>query len=152
MSLYNMLFGYNKFAHILLRILDLDPNDVPRFRDCYLNETGDEIIVFTRTGGGNREEYEARNDAMRKWPGFIADADDTLDSTYAKFRYHVPEHLKPAMHEMVANGGVDDPTKKFRELIEGLHDPDKKNDPDIQRVVAVGRKLMSQLFDEPEKK
>ena len=52
MSLYNMLFGVNSAAPVLLATLGLTESDVPRFRDCHLN--GEQIVIYTRTGGGNR--------------------------------------------------------------------------------------------------
>lgn len=148
MSLYNALFGYNKFAHILLRILDLDVVDVPRFRDCYLNEAGDEIIIFTRTGGGNREEYAAQNEALRRRPGFIADADDTLDSTYAKFRYSIPEQFVHVTTAIAAQDGVNDPTEKFKTLLDKMQDPSTpKDDPDVAKATAIGKKIFEQIKD-----
>ena len=53
MSLYNALFGTNPFANALLMALGITASDVPRFRDCYLDDDG-KIVIFTRTGGGNR--------------------------------------------------------------------------------------------------
>jgi hypothetical protein len=157
MSLYNALFGYNKFAHILLRILDLDVVDVPRFRDCYLNEAGDEIIIFTRTGGGNREEYEAQNEALRKRPGFIADADDTLDVTYAKFRYSVPETYRTittAIAEITKQSGeIVDPAEKFKGLLEKMQDPSTpKDDPQVAKAMDVGKKIFEQINDPKKRK
>ena len=40
MSLYNMLFGVNRAAPVLLATLGLTESDVPRFRDCRLNGEG----------------------------------------------------------------------------------------------------------------
>lgn len=157
MSLYNALFGYNKFAHILLRILDLDVVDVPRFRDCYLNEAGDEIIIFTRTGGGNREEYAAQNEALRKRPGFIADADDTLDSTYAKFRYSVPgpylTMTRPLAENAKLQGVVVDPAEKFKQLLAKMKDPNTPNDdPQVAKAMEVGKKIVDQINDPKKRK
>lgn len=138
MSLYNQLFGTNKFSHVLLRMIDISPLDVPRFRDCYLNETGDEIIIFTRTGGGNRQEYEAQNEALRRLPNYISDEDDTLDVTYAKFHYSVPDQYKAATQKIKAEGGVDDPTAKFKALLDKIENQNTpKDDPDVKRALDI---------------
>jgi hypothetical protein len=150
-SLYNALFGTNKFSHVLLRMIDVSPLDVPRFRDCYLNEAGDEIVIFTRTGGGNRQEYEAQNEALRRLPNYIADEDDTLDVTYAKFRYSVPEQYKAATQAIKAQGGVDDPTAKFKALLDKMSDPNTpRDDPDVKHALDVGKKIFDQIND-PDK-
>jgi hypothetical protein len=91
MSLYNMLFGTNPFSGVLLQMLGVTRDDVPRFRDCFLNEDGTEIIIHTRTGGGNRDDYQASNDELTEIAGYKFDADDDFDSTYADFHYEVPE-------------------------------------------------------------
>lgn len=91
MSLYNMLHGFNEHAEELLGILNLSSGDFGRFRDAYLNADGTEIIVFTRCGGGNREDYEWVFDDMESHPMYIRDEDDDYDSTYCSFYFKVPE-------------------------------------------------------------
>jgi hypothetical protein len=53
MSLYNMVFGQNPIADLLLGILGLTREDVGRFRDAFVSEG--QIAIYTRNGGGNRE-------------------------------------------------------------------------------------------------
>lgn len=59
--MYNMIFGMNKAAPLLLAALGLTPQDVGRFRDAFVTEG--RIAVYTRNGGGNRhcwhEEYDS---------------------------------------------------------------------------------------------
>ena len=58
MSLYNMMFGVNQAAPVLLATLGLKLSDVGRFRDAWVEKTDDgqvRIAVYTRNGGGNRE-------------------------------------------------------------------------------------------------
>jgi hypothetical protein len=102
MSLYNALFGKNPLSGMLLAALGVTEADVPRFRDCYLSEEGD-IVIHTRTGGGNRDWYDGPNDdnpggpwnsTLRALPGFKYDADDTFDRTYANFHFAVPEPVR----------------------------------------------------------
>lgn len=113
MSLYNLVHGYNALAPELLKALGTTPADIPRFRDCFLsrgpNEDGEYICIYTRTGGGNREQYEESqggsfndddgaklpsNNDLRLIDGFVFDADDDFDATYAGFYYKVPDSLK----------------------------------------------------------
>ncbi len=58
MSFYNMVFGETPMADVLLAILGLDRSKVGRFRDAWVETDGDDVViaVYTRNGGGNREE------------------------------------------------------------------------------------------------
>lgn len=96
MSLYNLLHGTNKSAALLLKVLELDQSggkwNTGRFRDIYLNEDGTKIILLTRNGGGNREDYFPNN--IVKHPNYITDYDDDFDCTYAYIEFSVPEKFK----------------------------------------------------------
>ena len=45
MSLYNALFGVNKSAPILLAMLGIEFDSIPRFRDCFID--GENIVIYT---------------------------------------------------------------------------------------------------------
>ncbi len=113
MSLYNMLFGANPYTPLLLGILGISHKSVPRFRDTFLKDG--EIVIYTRTGGGNRETYDAAdcespsNADLRKLPGFLRDYDDDFDSTFAYFHYAVPEQHHALIAE-IAEAMKDRPT------------------------------------------
>lgn len=92
MSFYNNLFGVNPASGLLLKALNLNVSDIPRFRDCYLD--GDKIVVHTRTGGGNREDYEEENERLAQHPNYSYDEDNDFDSTYADFYFTFPEEYK----------------------------------------------------------
>ena len=94
MSLYNMLCGTNPAAGRLLAAINLNADDVPRIRDVYVNAEMTEVTVHTRTGGGNREAYEAENDALCAHPLYLRDSDDDFDSTYADFVFALPPEEK----------------------------------------------------------
>lgn len=154
MSLYNMLFGTNPFSSLLLKILGADPNKIPRFRDCYLNEEG-EIVIHTRTGGGNRDAYEKGgsdqaeynkdgpfNDDLRAIEGYIDDADDDFDSTYADFRYKVPEPAKPIVDMLKTMGGVQNPGQRWQDLLASMK-KGNLSDPATARAVAVGEQIVA---------
>ena len=83
MSLYNMLHGQNSLSPFLLGILEIDQEggkyQSGRFRDIYLNEDGTKVTLFTRNGGGNREEYQDLIDVLATHPNYITDFDDDFD-------------------------------------------------------------------------
>jgi hypothetical protein len=119
-GLYNMVFGVNQLAGPLLRELGISHHDVPRFRDCFLS-TEDTVVIYTRTGGGNREEFAAEIEVMRSRAGYLRDEDDKFDSTYALFHFAVPEAIKPHLEQAKANGWTVDPAKRWEETLAQLH-------------------------------
>ena len=165
MSLYNAVFGVNEFAGLLLQALDITTADIPRFRDCYLNEDGTEIIIYTRTGGGNRDFYEHPehcranfpeyfeddeppsgpwNCDLRARPGFKYDADDSYDETYAHFHYAIPEGWEPIISTLKDLGASNDPTKRWEEMLTKLRDGNHES-PDVQRALKVGEEIAEQI-------
>lgn len=115
MSLYNQLFDKCRFAGMLLMILDLNKDDVPRFRDCFLDEEHN-IVIHTRTGGGNREEYKDANQKLREIAGYLEDTDDSYDSTYANFRYRVSEEYKELVEYIATReGAILNPAKRWQD-------------------------------------
>jgi len=121
MSLYNMLFGVNSAAPVLLATLGLTAGDVPRFRECYIE--GDNIVIHTRTGGGNREDYEAGNGELQSNPFYVRDEDDDFDCTYANFYYRFPEEYADELKAMAANADSIKPSEKWEALLESLRTP-----------------------------
>ena len=82
--------------------IGLNPSLVPRFRNAFYIRAGEEVepgetfnhdvvIIRTRTGGGNREEYENDNYELTQNPNYMRDYDDEDDCTYAYFFFSVPE-------------------------------------------------------------
>ena len=53
MSMYEIVFSKNPAAEVILATLGLTPSNVGRFRDAYVAQN--EIVVYTRNGGGNRD-------------------------------------------------------------------------------------------------
>lgn len=106
MSLYNMIHGVNPLAGPLLTMLDMKPEQCGRFRDCFLTDERPDIAplviaVYTRNGGGNREEYEDVTEELRAHPGFVADYDDDFDCTYATYLFKVPERYVQMLEKLV---------------------------------------------------
>lgn len=167
MSLYNALFGVNPMAPLILLALNTTHNAIPRFRDAYLNEAG-EMVIYTRTGGGNRDYYDSAesyaasrdmsdpdndykgpfNDSLRQLEGFLGDEDDDFDSTYASFRYSVPPAFKPII-ETLKVGPAKDPKTRWQALLKDLGDAGyggtEPQTPEGKRALEVGQKIFSQI-------
>lgn len=112
MSMYQMMHGVNPATFWFLPMMGKHPDDYPRFRDCFLvphqfklsdeglpwmsavddnSEPDGHLYILTRTGGGNRPDYQTYIDDMRAIPEYVEDRDDPFDSTYAHFKFRVPD-------------------------------------------------------------
>lgn len=111
MSLYNMVNGCNPIAPILIEAIGIDYASIPRFRDAWLSKDFECITLLTRTGGGNRPDYQKENAALCDNPLFISDEDDDFDCTFAKFHYHTSEGLKKELDEWLTQLNSDDREK-----------------------------------------
>jgi hypothetical protein len=142
MSLYNALFGRNPFADLLLTILKLTQHDVPRFRDCYIDDCG-QIVIYTRTGGNNRFDFAKEIEKLQSVPGYVKDKDDSFDSTYAYFYFEVPEEFKPMVAGLGEEQGHFDPKERFQQLLKDL--TEKNETPETRRALEVGEAIFAAL-------
>jgi hypothetical protein len=113
MSLYNMLHGFEPTAGFVLHVLNVYPSAIPRFRDAYVtyrDEVSDKdalvMVILTRTGGANRDEFAAENAGLCLLPGYLDTADDEFDSTFALFRYALPEQWHAHLMEYLTVNGA----------------------------------------------
>lgn len=121
-GLYNMLAGWDP-ACVWLAPMLTDENPqyfFPRFRDCWLSDSGDAIEIFTRVGGGNREDYEYEIEALRDMPTYQRDYDDDFDCTYATFVFGVPDEWRQDF-EHVKNGEFDKLSDEYMEHVQGCY-------------------------------
>ena len=114
--MYNMLFGVNANAETFLRMLNLKEEDCGRFRDCYLSEDGTKIIVYTRNGGGNREDYQGVFNELSKHKNYICDYDDDFDCTYASIEFSVPDEYKSTVSELLETTDTTTGAEKWDKL------------------------------------
>lgn len=148
MSLYNLLFGRNPLAGVLMGVLDLTPGDVGRFRDCFLakGETGAlEIHIFTRNGGGNRDDYEDVTETLRAHANYLRDWDDDFDCTYATYAFAVPDAFADAVMTLAGSPGAvpDASTDRFQGFMDAAkNQPDS---PDVRRVVDAITPVFEQI-------
>ena len=89
MSLYNLLHGKNPSTQPLLDILGYTEGDFGRFRSVYVENSF--IVVHTRCGGGNREDYEDVFSMASDHSWYVRDEDCDFDSTYADIYFKIPE-------------------------------------------------------------
>lgn len=91
MSLYHMLFGTKGYPLEIMGLFGLEPDMVGRYRDHWLERAEDDehvtLALYTRMGGGNREEYADKIEQMHALPTFVEDHDDAFDATYSTLRF-----------------------------------------------------------------
>lgn len=117
MSLYNILNGINPAVFVLLPMLGRHPEEYPRFRNCFLSDDENSIIIYTRVGGNNRNCGYGETE-FYKDPNFITTYDDSFDSTYGNYVFRVPDKWKDDF-EAIKNGGLQKAsTEYFKYLID----------------------------------
>jgi len=84
-----MLNGFNPSTEQILNVLNLTRNSFGRYRDVYIKDGY--IVVHTRCGGGNREDYEWVFDDAAEHPWYSHNEDQEFDSTYADIFFKIPE-------------------------------------------------------------
>lgn len=92
MSLYNMVNGFNPACLTIMPMLGRKQEDYPRFRNCFVVNKK-EIVILTRVGGNNRNEGYGEEE-LYKDPHFLRTFDDDFDSTYGYYVFSVPEKWK----------------------------------------------------------
>lgn len=145
MSLYNMVMGINPYGPGLMALLGIDPRMVPRLRDCYVDVEAKQVVVLTRTGGGNRLGYAEENAWMESRPGFVKTEDDDYDSTFAKFWYAVDAKDADIIDEVAKAQGPFDPMKRFQALVEEMGSANPS--PAAQEALAKGKAMLKPVFD-----
>ena len=121
-GLYNMLFGENDQKSVLLSMIGMENFDFGRFRDIYVTE--EHIVVHTRCGGGNREDYEYVFENASENPYYSHDEDDDFDCTYADIFFRHPEEYKEVLQEMAK--GTITPSEKWKLMFEALNNGEVK--------------------------
>lgn len=147
MSLYNALFGTNPAASTLLDLLGLKPGNFYRFRDCYLTDN-DEIAVYTRGGGGNREDNTTD---VAGHPNYLRDEDDDFDCTYATYYFSLPEAGKKvidALRDM--ESAKRNPAEAWKKLIADLR-AGNEDDPAVKRATELAKTLFEAVIGKEEK-
>lgn len=114
-GLYNMMFGEHDHADMLLACLGFTKGDCGRYRSCYIDDG--KIVIHTRNGGGNREEYQDTIDTLAEHPDYLYDEDDSFDCTYANIYFRFPEKHKEMLSALPND---ETPSDKWQKLFEAL--------------------------------
>lgn len=141
MSLYNTLFGMNEETPALLGMIGLNKEYFKRFRDIELIEKGTKIRVFTRLGGGNREDYKNEWEKIRSNELYIKDYDDEFDETYAYIEFNIPEKYKTTAIKMFK----EEPQSfedKFKKELEDMQIPGTKA---YERAGNIAKKIVDNM-------
>ena len=93
MSLYNMVNGFNPACVFLMPMLGRKQDEYPRFRDCFVSDDDERIVIYTRVGGANRDNGYGE-EKLYEDPNFVKTYDDEEDSTYGYYEFNVPEKWK----------------------------------------------------------
>ena len=114
---YNFIFGYNPYSLWIMPMLGRKENEWPRFRDCYVEKIGKEwlICIYTRVGGNNRNSGFGE-EKLYEDPLFVSTEDDDYDSTYAVYRFKVPEKWKRDFYAII-NNNMWQVSKKYRQYL-----------------------------------
>jgi len=92
-------------ADELYEMLNLQKYYVGRYTDTFCGKDEDSgkvvIILRTRIGGGNREDYQGCFDALKTHPNYLRDQDCDWDCTYADIYFSVPKEHKERMIEII---------------------------------------------------
>jgi len=120
-GLYNNLFRVDSEYRKLLCIIKINEDEIPRFRDCYYlkrsaEDGGDCIVIHTRTGGGNRDDYEDENEGLTRSKYYQKDEDDDFDCTYADFYYSIPDEYVVDLKEIYSDIDTITPAEKWQIL------------------------------------
>ena len=143
MSLYNMLFGTNENAPVLLGMIEVNKEYFARFRDIELTKAGEVIRVFTRIGGGNRESHKETWQKIRNHKLYIKDYDDSFDETYAYIEFRVPERFIETTKKMF-KGEPESFENRFKKE---LSDMDKPGTKAIENAEKIANTIMSAIKD-----
>lgn len=133
MGMYSMVFKPNILGPVMMAALGYEtPMDVGRYRDCIITKSN-EIVIYTRNGGANRESYTDDIERMRSHACYLRDVDDSFDSTYASFYFRFPDGFKEDFEKMAELIGVDwNPDERWKKAIDAMESQEPADDQTIR--------------------
>lgn len=133
MSLYNMLFGINDDAPILLGMINTNMDYFDRFRDVELINSGNIIRVFTRLGGNNRHSYKDTWNKIKRNEYYLKDYDDNFDNTYAYIEFSIPDKYKDTAKNMFKNEPMSF-EDKFKKELKDMNNPNSEASKKAEKI------------------
>lgn len=104
-----MVNGVNPAAFFILPMLGMHPDEIPRFRDCFVVD--EEIHVYTRVGGNNRGEGYGE-DMLYSHPNYKTTFDDDFDNTFGTYVFSIPDKWKSDF-ELITSGKGGEVSKEY---------------------------------------
>ena len=112
MSFYHLINGgVNPATFLILPMLNKHPDEYPRFRDCFVTDDKQHILILTRVGGGNRN-CGFGEEKLEQDPLFVKTYDAEWDSTYGYYEFRVPDKWKAEFDSILAGNK---PSKEYLE-------------------------------------
>ena len=108
-----MVNGFNPACIFILPMLGREPDEYPRFRDCFVED--DKIAVYTRVGGPNRNCGYGEEKLFID-PNFIRSYDDDYDSTYGTYLFRVPKKWKSDFDKII-DGKLKETSDEYKQYI-----------------------------------
>lgn len=147
MSLYNFLMGEDQNARRYLQMLNIDIDDLGRYRDAHLNSDGTKILIYTRCGGGNRQDYLWVFDKMEKHKEYIRNWDDEFDETYCYFEFSVPKKYLKETKKLATGKEPLTVHEKFEKEIEGMQKPGSDAE---KRAIELAKRIEQGIEENPD--
>lgn len=114
-----MINGFNPSCILFMPMLGRKQEEYPRFRDCFLSDDKEHIIIYTRVGGGNRNQGYGEEE-LYKDPNFVKTYDDEFDSTYGYYEFNVPEKWKADFNKII-DGQLDKVSDDYASLLKEFY-------------------------------
>lgn len=138
MSLYNFVNGFNPACVVLLPMLGRKQEEYPRFRDCFLSEDMERIVIYTRVGGNNRGGGFGE-EALYSDPNFVTTYDDDFDSTYGYYEFNVPEKWKDDFNK-ITDGRIKEVSDEYVKCVSEFY------------PILAEKGIIEQIFRDSERK
>ncbi len=119
MSLYNIVNGFNPACVLFMPMLGRKQEEYPRFRDCFLSQDKQRIVIYTRVGGGNRK-CGFGEEELYKDKNFVKTYDDEFDCTYGYYEFNVPEQWKEDFN-YILDGKLNKVSDKYVDYVKGFY-------------------------------
>jgi hypothetical protein len=111
-----MIEGFNPSTGQILNLLGLSRGDFGWYRDVYIQDGY--IVVHTRCGGGNREDYEDMFDEVSDHAWYSHDEDCDFDSNYADIYFKIPDNDAKSFAGLLDAGTP--PAEKWEAVLKAL--------------------------------
>lgn len=145
MALYNQLFGENEDAVAILGFASLTREMFPRYRDVFLADEGRTIIVYTRIGGNNRNDYQEEIQQIMKHPQYKDNCDDELDNTYAYFKFNV----LPKYSDTAKKIFKEEPIPVFQMFERHMERAKDPNSEEYKKDMEIAEQIMRAIEGQP---